>query len=244
MRLSKVVGTQYAYRLRAYSDFFNKLIIFQVIAGVLSLNPIVSMGMGSNLANINLEIYSTSLILSATMLWSLIMGLILAQKQRRAGDFRFVGNQLSLNLANILFLLTSSIIAGLTTVLSNGLLKIVLVVVLRKTWMFDMLYNMTVLQMIQGTIASILYILLFGAFGYWIFSMIAMRNKVRYLLGALVLVMLFMLGWFGKFNIFEFLYEVYFQESIFWLFVMKMLVSIAVLLGFSTIVSNELEVRR
>lgn len=241
----QVVKKQFLYKLSAYSGVYISLIILQVIAVLFSLNGVGNSSGGSELISLNIHYYSANLIFIFTMLWVFIVSFIITSKSYRDEDFSFVTNRLSSDFSNVFFVVLASIIGTITALLSKYLLQVI-VLFLPK---FDSFYQSPVTMitgkfLILGTLTAFFYLLLCGAAGYFVGTLVRVSNIFKILIPVLFIGYLF----FGAFisevtglaNIVEFFY----LESSFTVFVLKVLITVFVLFGPAVIIFNRKEVRQ
>jgi len=240
----RIINVQYRYKLRAFSGLFTLLVIYQLIALVLSLGGVEQYGTGSNNVNINISIFSTNLMLAVTLLWALVIGWLLPGKQYREGDFYFSGNRVSSNLSNILFLITACVVGGLTVMLSNFLLKVVMVLGFHQKWLYEDVAAFGSAEWLKGFAAMILYIILFASLGYGLSSLLKLRNGIRTFVVLFVICLVVGLSLFDKFQLFIWFGHVFFEEASFFIFVWKVLLTTVIAFGLSIVFTNRQEVRR
>src|SRR5690606_14116494 len=118
-----VVKKQYVFKLKAYLGVFTSLLAVQLLAILFSGSGVSSSGSGMNDMHIRVHFYSADMVLVFTFIWAFIISMLLTTKVNRYPDFTFVSYRLSSNLANIYFLVTASIIAGTSAMLSSYLVK-------------------------------------------------------------------------------------------------------------------------
>ncbi|MEH7010827.1 hypothetical protein V7087_08390 [Neobacillus niacini] len=240
IRLQDIVKKQYAYKLRAYIQVFMSLVFIQMLAILFSFNGVGMMGTSSNTFDINVHFYSADIVVIFTMLWALITAILITTQTYRNDDFAFITNRLSSNLSNMLFLLTASMIGGFTAMLSSYVMRI-LMYVFGGT---EYLYTPTAAsEWLIGFIASILYVLLFTALGYF-FGTLVQINKVFVVLLPALFIGLLIVG-AGTMNgtVLNNVFEFIFMESSLAIFMVKIVILAALLFSGSALMSNRMEVR-
>ncbi len=125
VNLTNVILNQYRFKLKAYLGTLTTLIFVQLIAILLSLGGVGGSGAGNGSISININDYSGDMVTSFTVFWAFITGILITTKSYDEVGYTFVTNRLSNNLANILFLFTASIFAGITAILSRYVLMLV-----------------------------------------------------------------------------------------------------------------------
>ena len=235
-----IVKKQYAYKLRAYIQVFMSLVFIQMLGILFSFNGVGMSGGGSNTLGVNVHYYSADIVVAFTIVWAIISAILITTQAYRNDDFVFVTNRLSSNFSNILFLLTASIVGGITAIMSTYVMKVLMYVLGRTEYLSS---SIAVTEMIIGFGATILYVLLGTAIGYFIGTLVQL-NKVFVVLVPGVLIGLIVLG-AGSMNgeLLQAVFKFVFMESSFALFFIKIIILVILLFSSSTLLSNRLEVR-
>lgn len=244
VRMMDIVKKQYLYKLKAYSQVFMSLVILQLIAVVFSLNGIGSMGTGSGSIQIEIRYYSADFVVAFTILWGFITAIIITTQAYRNDDFAFVTNRLSNNLANMLFLLTASIIGGITAILSSYLMKLIAVFFVGDYLLKSTSVLSAPAEFIIGLVATTLYLFLFCALGYLVGTLVQISRVFVVLLPALVIGTMFIQGSNGSVTIVQNAFTFFFTEPSLLLFFIKIIVSAGLLLTCAGVLSNRMEVRQ
>src|SRR3954451_17928138 len=223
MSLSKTstfysVKKQYAYKLRAYIQVFMSLVFIQMLGILFSFNGVGMSGGGSNTLGVNVHYYSADVVVAFTIVWAIISAILITTQAYRNDDFVFVTNRLSSNFSNILFLLTASIVGGITAIMSTYVMKVLMYVLGRTEYLSG---PIAASEMIIGFGATILYVLLGAAIGYFIGTLVQL-NKVFVVLVPGVLIGMIVLG-AGSMNgeLLQAVFKFVFMESSFALFFIK-----------------------
>src|SRR5699024_440427 len=108
-------------KLKANVGLFSSLIILQIFGILFSLGGIGQRG-GSFYT---ISYYTADYMIIFTMIWAFMIAIQLMSKDYRDLDFTFVTNRLASHLANVLFLVTASIIGAITSLLSGYLSKVI-----------------------------------------------------------------------------------------------------------------------
>lgn len=244
MSLSKVsvgdiVKKQYLYKLKANVWVFNSLILLQVMAILFSLGGTGSSGRYSEGFSFQIDYYSADLMIYFTILWAFIISVqIISNKEN---EFMYIMNKSSNSLSDALFLLTTSIIGGITATLSGLLLKVIVY------FFFDsseiiMLMSGPKYFMI-GMVATILLIGLSSALGYIVGMLVKLNKIFVFLLPILFIGLLFIAENYGDKNFMVMLFNYYFKETDFIIFIVKSIITSALLFFGAFLISHRSEVR-
>lgn len=240
--LAQTVRKQFLFKLKANIDSFSSLIFIQLLAvGFSSLGGISSSGISSEDIQINVNYYSSDLVIVFTLIWAFTTAITITTKPYRNHDFTFVTNRLSSSLSNIVFLAASALLGSVTALLAGNLLKVFMYFRLD-----SMLFGgMTSLkEVLIGICATFLYVFLFSAVGYFVGTLVQYNKLFSFLIPALFIGTVFVSSIvFGS----PLLAEVtafYARESVPSIFILKILVTAAAFFAASTRIWNALEVRR
>ncbi|SEN23212.1 hypothetical protein SAMN05192533_110112 [Mesobacillus persicus] len=239
--LAETVKKQYFYKLKANIDSFSSLVGIQILAILFSLGGISSSGMGGSFVNVNVKYYSPDLVLVFTLIWSFITAVTITTRPYRNHDFSFVTSRLSSSLSNILFLVTASVLGSVTALLSGNLLQMISYLILN-----EQLYNIGsgAEHMVLGFVVAFLYLMLIGACGYLIGSLIQVSKLFVLLFPILFIGLLFLEGVVTNGFIVSNVYKFYAMESVLFLFVGKTVLTAVALFIAAISILNRLEVRR
>jgi len=237
--LIDVVKKQYIYKLKAYSQVFMSLIFLQLLAVLFSMNGVGSMG-GSTGGSVELQVkyFSADFVAAFTMLWGFITAILITTKAYRNDDFVFVANRISSNLSNAVFLLTASVVGGITAMLSSYLLKVIVNYFFKSTPILD-----APIELLLGIFSTILYVFLFCALGYLVGTLVQISKAFTVLLPAAFFGTLILEGLSGKAGTVANVFDFFFTESSLVLFIVKIIVSAGLLFSGAFVLSNRLEVR-
>ncbi|CAG9607750.1 hypothetical protein [Pseudoneobacillus rhizosphaerae] len=239
--MNVVVKRQYLFKLKANIDAFSSLIGIQVIALLFSLGGMGMSGSSSSYFTLTVRSYSADVVLAFTMIWGLVTAITITTRPYRNFDFTFVTNRLTSNLSNVLFLVTASLLGGVTSILSGYLVRVAGYFFLGHT-----LYSseMAVGELIIGIIAASLYILTASSIGYLFGTLAQVSKAFIIVIPALLIGFLFLDISFNPMPIQQEIYQFYFIESSFILFLIKILLTTAILFGTSSILFNRMGVRQ
>lgn len=249
MSLSKVsmisvVKKQLLYKLSAYTGVFSSLLLIQGIAILfLSLGSTASSGSSSFGVDLDIDYYSADTVITFTMLWAFINAVTIITKKYREDDFAFVTNRLSNNLSNILFLFISSIIGGVTAILSSFLVRGISYFILQNHSIIghDVMYSAQ--EVLSGMVVTILYLLLFCSLGYFAGWLTQLHKSLVVVVPVAFVGSLIAIGWSGS-NVLLHAIEFYATETNALLFVSKTVITSILLFVGAIMISNRLEVRQ
>lgn len=244
--LSDVVKHQYQFKLKAYIDLFNSLIVMQLIAIVFSLSGIGQGSRGSFDIDLNINYYTADYVVVFTIIWAFTIAIQITSKDYREQVFPFVTNNLAQHLSNILFLLTASAIGSILAILSRYFFQVIIRFIANYDQIFVTGLTITFTELLMGIIATILYVFLFSALGYFIGMLVQLNKIFIAIIPASFIGILFYFSKVGGFSGDNFIYRLlifYFQEKVFFLFLLKMILTSALLYGISYFISSRLEVR-
>ena len=245
LRLIDVVKKQFRFKLNAYTGVFTSLIIMQLIGIFLSFESSSGGMSGSEPLMITWSTSMNETPIVFTWVWAFSMGILMTTIAHRNDAFTFVSNRLSHHLASILFLLLIASIGGITASLSGSLIKLITIiqnnsVIIESVGVFDSPYDFCI-----RILTSILYTVLFAGFGYMVGAFIQ-RSK---LVIPLIFVAIFIVPYWqlstddsGGFLLDTVLF--YGAETLFLLFLLKVLGTLAVFFAISIAVTNKMEVRK
>ncbi|MCL6572744.1 MAG: hypothetical protein K6T88_13840 [Bacillus sp. (in: Bacteria)] len=242
--LTEVVKKQYAYKLKAYVQVFMTLVVLQLLAILFSYNGVGSMGSSSASLEIDVRYYSADIVVSFTMLWGFISAILITTKAYRNDDFFFVTNRLSSNLSNMLFLLTASLIGGVTAMLSTSLMKVIMYYFVGNSYETSANVLAAPVELLVGLLATTLYVLLCCALGYIFGTLVQIHKVFVILLPGLYIGVMSLAATNGTSNIVKTGYQFIFAEPSILLFIVKIIIISGLLFSSSFILSNRMEVKQ
>ncbi len=240
--LAKLIQKQTAFKLKAYYSVFTTLILLQLVAILFSFNAIEMTGGGTNTVSIYINYYSADIVIIFTMLWSFITAILITTRAYRNDEFTFVTNRVSSNLSNINFLLIASLVGGITALLSRYIPRVIMYYTLNIAPVKPSIVSETGSELLVGILATILYVLLFSAIGYFSGMLVQLHKVFIVLLPAAYIGFLYLGGKIRN-NEGNAVIEFFGDESSFVIFIIKILVITALLFGSATALSNRLEVK-
>jgi len=237
-----IVKTQYLFKLRAHHGMFSTMIVVQIIAVLFSFGN-NSVGSGINNVSVNSVIYSGQMIIVLTIAWAAIMGFRLTIKQSKDLMFTFVTDRKTNHISNVLFIITLSIIGGVSAYLLSFIFKISMYLWKDSTML---LFNeeLTLKALLIGLVATVFYTLLLAALAYFVGEIIQLHKVFVVIVPVTILGSIVMsenvdnVEWINRIVPF-----VVFENN-FLLFLMKCISIIIVLFFFSTFIGLRLEVRK
>ncbi|MFQ3544139.1 hypothetical protein Q7A53_08625 [Halobacillus rhizosphaerae] len=239
-RLSEIVKKQYKFKWNSYKSVFSSLVIIQLVAILFSLGGVRGGGMNTESIKLDYTSYSADIVIIFTFLWGLMSSLLLTTKAYRQDDFIFVTNRFSSVISSIAFIVTASVIGGIMAVGSGYLLRVLVYYIWRDHQVVDNGISHQPLLLLMGIIATILFILLFSAIGYLAGMIIQVHRVFVVVLSALFIGFFFIHA--EQFS--KGLYQFYFEESAFIVFLSKMIVTIGILFYCAMLIASRLEVKR
>ncbi|MHC0039486.1 hypothetical protein [Pseudoneobacillus sp. C159] len=241
VNLAEVIKKQYLFKLKANIDAFSSLIGIQLIGILFSFAGVGSMGGSSEYLSINVKYYSSDLVIGFTMVWAFMSAITITTKPYRHHDFTFVTNRVSSNLSNALFLATASIIGGLTAMLSGKLITVL-------SHLFFSLEiiggRISVGDFLIGIVVATSYIFLAGSIGYFIGALVQVHKIFILLIVSFVFGLMFLETFIQKDSFINGAFQFYFGEPVLIVFLLKVLLTSALLFLASIRIFNRMEVRR
>jgi len=238
---AEIVKKQYFFKLKANIDAFSSLLGIQLLAILFSLGGVGSMGSHSNGLSVAVKYYSADVVIAFTMLWGFVTAITITTKPYRHNDFTFVTNRVTSSISNMIFLLTTSIIGGITAMLAKNL-----TVVIASTFFQSELYGpvFQVKEFLIGLFVSILYIFLISSLGYLIGTLVQVNKALTLLLPVLIIGSIFLDGIMSNEPTIMYIFQFYFMEVSLIIFAIKAIVTTVLLFIPSIAILNRLEVRK
>lgn len=243
VRLIDVVKKQYLFKLKAYSQVFMSLIFIQLLAVLFSMNGVGGMGSSEGSFQIEIKYFSAALVVAFTMLWGFITAIIITTKAYRNDDFVFVTNRASSNLSNMVFLLTASMIGGITSMLSTYLIKVIVYYFFSDVSLKSTSVMGAPNEFLLGSFSTFLYIFLFCALGYLIGTLVQINKVFAALIPAAFFGGLIFDGLRGNEGVIAKVFAFFFTEPSLPLFIIKVIIAAGLLISFAFALSNRMEVR-
>lgn len=230
----EVIKAQVKFKLNAFMGTIVSLIFVQLVGLLLSMNGTGMRGTSINNISINITMVSSDIVVIFVILWAFVVGNMMTTKAN--DDLSFVASRLSSNLANIIVLCLMSLFAGITIVLSNYLLRII-VLLGDYNYMKSPGISDNPLNSVSSMAVMMVLILLVSAVGY-LRGILVQYNKIFiYLFPVLIIAML--VTKFGQ----SILQYIFIESTSLFVLMVKLICLSIILFAFSIISSNRLEVR-
>ncbi|WP_157842758.1 hypothetical protein [Bacillus alkalisoli] len=237
--VSEIVKKQYLYKLKSV-NVYTPLVLVQLMAVLFSLISTSSSGSYSGGVGIMRAHYSVDVVIGFTLVWAFIISFTMATKVYREDDFTFVTNRLTYSLSNILFLVSITIFAAITSILSGHLLNVVASIYhSNKPSIFYHDLDITLKMYLTGIVVTILIMLFVSSIGYFVGVLTQLLPTLKFVL-PVVFIGMFMM----QLSFIPTIFEFYFQEKIFSLFLLKQLVTVFLLFSATVYLSKRMEVRQ
>ncbi|MBO0993870.1 hypothetical protein [Bacillus sp. SD088] len=240
--LSEVVWKQFVFKSKSFFTTFGTLVILQVLAIFFSSGGSGSSGFHGRDLSVELTYYSGDIVVIFTILWTFSLAIFTTTKAARYDDYAFVGNRLSSHLANILFLLTASLIGGISATLCGYIVRI-LGYYSNELTMGAGLFQAP-LDFLLSIGAISLYVFLFASFGYVLGMIIQLHQSLKYMLPVICVGVLIASVSSGYDEEVGAVFGFIMRESHFWLFLLKVLLISGIFFVVAILLSNKLEVRK
>lgn len=241
--LRENVRHQYLYQLKSRPGLFIAMAGMQVLALLFSWGGVGYYGMGTPYLEVSIKYYSSDLVVGFTIIWMAIIANRVTTREYQDFDFSLVSNRLSGNLANAAFLATAALVGGVTAILAGFLLRLV---VYFKGGIYLPSEHLVALPEVvfAGMAVTVLYLLLFGALGYFCGILARLSKVFVVLLAGLFFAAVSYAGNSPALvTVLERIYDFYRGEGSLALLAIKVLVTALLLYACSFVLSNRLEVR-
>ncbi|PIC79722.1 hypothetical protein CSV75_11035 [Sporosarcina sp. P18a] len=240
--VNELAKRQYLFKLSTNGAVFTTLIVLQIIGTIfISGAGSSSMNEWEEMISVNYTSISNDSQVGLTLFWALIVGFLLTSAAQRNESFSFVTNRLTFQLANFYFICTASLLGGVTTVLIGSVMKIVALfgdnVIIETTGLLS-----SPLDFFSRILVMTAYTLLLIMIGYLLGTLIQF-SKLFIALFGLIWFVYFTFGISLSVGEGDSVLYFYYGETSILVFVLKVVVSVAVLFGISLFVTNRLEVR-
>lgn len=242
-KLADIVKKQFRFKLNSHASYFSTFVFMQIGALILTLTG--SSYNFTQLSSISVSIVelSNNMNVVLSMVWALFLGITLTTAVRRNEAFSFVTTRLSNQLANLLFILTASLFAGVIAALTGPVLKL-----------FGILRYGEIVVNSPGIIAapgdfflriitSIAYVLLFFLIGYAISSLVQLHKAF---IGIFIILFIMFTSMTDTWNGAQYIgdiFEFFSNEQSLLLFLLKISGTVLGLFTISVFITNRLEVR-
>ncbi|WP_172940502.1 hypothetical protein [Bacillus sp. CRN 9] len=235
--LAEILKKQYFFKFKANIDVFSSLVGLQLLAVLFSLGGGMYSGYYGGGMDISMKLYSADMVILFTMIWALITSVTITTKPYRNYEFTFVTNRISSSLSNILFLLTISLLAGFTSMLSANLIHVLVYFFIDSGML---IYEQHMQDIITGVISTSLYIFLFCSFGY-LFGAFIQVHKV---FSGLIPVGIIGLLLFDGMKLNSTIAMFYFNEPSLFMFFIKTIILAGIAFAVAILILRNMEVKR
>ncbi|HEY4600852.1 MAG TPA: hypothetical protein VIG73_06185 [Cerasibacillus sp.] len=236
------IFTLFQYKWKAYRSTLTTLVLLQLIAILFSLGGSSVSETGNGFISIQLKNINANIVIILTLLWAFVTGILITTKSYREKDYHFVTTRINSNVANILFLASISVLAGLTTIMSRYLIISLHTLFVGLEEVISLSAIADLQGYVYGVMGTIIYIFFFSIIGYLIGCLVQVHYSFAFLIPTVIIGTIVMLN---TMNI-DLLYKVnhfYFFESSFPIFLLKTLTTITVAILCAFWISNQKEVR-
>lgn len=241
MNMAEVVKKQFLFKLQANIDSFSSLVWIQLLALLFSFGGVGMSGMGNGDLNVNIKYYTSDFIIAFTLIWSIVTSITITTKPFRYQDFSFITNRVSSSISNILFLITTSLLGAFTAILSGNLLKIIVYLFINQNiYRIDAGFNTFFMDLTM----TFFYLLLVSSVGYFIGTLTQTSKVLIILIPVLFFGSLFLDTANQRVPFIVKIFQSFVYESSVFLFIVKTILTTAILFIISTNILNRLEVRR
>jgi len=241
--LSSIVKKQFRFKQKANSGVYSSLVIAQVIAIILA---ITGPAMGASSIH-TIEIISQDFniinIIAFTTIWAFIISIRMTIKPNWERDIPFVGNGISNDISNALFLMLASAVAGILTVLAAFAVRVLAYYVAGESFLMTSRFILTGEDIATGVVTMIFHLILISAIGYFLGTVTRLHRLLPILLPILG-IGLFIAVVQMNYDIIIQMYEFYYNEMNPWFFVLKIVGTAFLLFSASMLISRRTEVRK
>lgn len=229
------------YKWQSYAGMFLSLLFVQLIGLLFAFQPVISVGTPVSGYFGLVKIYSIYGLISLTFLWMFINAWLLTTQGYREDDFVFVTNRTVSHISSMIFLILAAIIASVTAFLSQYIVWVLQMFFFSDQYVWiNNLFAVDMRYILIGFLATILYIVLFAACGYFCGMLIQVHKLFFVVLGAALFYFFMNASEPYITQIFTF----YTQENDFGWFALKVIIPSIILFGLSIVISQRMEVRK
>lgn len=241
--ITNVIKNQVHYKLKAYIGVFTSFVILQLFALLLTMGSTGGGFYSWDGIEFSYSIYSFVTIFTLTIIWAFVHAIIISSKTSWEKNFPFVGNRLSHDISNFIFLLFMSIVAGILTVLTDFLLRVIIYYFFTNENIYFYHSAITGQELLSALTTVSLYLILFCAIGYLLGTITRLHRMMPVLLPAII-VGIFIGMARTQSNLFIQVLEFFYQEEHAAVFVLKIIVPVLILFLISVLISSRVEVRK
>lgn len=236
-------------KLYHHSNAFMYLLILHLIGYFFAGNSGISGGSGGDFFQLSYRSFSTTPLYVMTIFWMIFQGSSLAEEKSR--QYYMVSNNFTAYFSDIAVLEIFALIGGVLTLFSGFLIQVYGTLFIENFVLHSVYGSLGVLHYLTLFITGTLYFLIFGTAAYFV-GILRIRYRSRFILVAFVAAILLIVGGilavrvFGAsalFNI-ESLFRFYLDERNFFIWLIKVLFTIAGLYTVSYFGIKNMEVNR
>jgi hypothetical protein len=237
-----LVKKQFRFKMNSFKGMFTSLLVLQIIGILLSLNGDGSSGGGSNFFDYRLNYYNGNIIFAFVMIWAFISAILVTTKAYRFDDYSFVTDRLTSHFSTILFLFAASFIAGITVLLANRVVILIIYFMQDNVNLTEQ--TPTLLSGLTGIIAMTLYIFLLASLGYLAGNLVQVSKLFIVILPAVTIGSVFLETLLTRNpSLIPDVFSFFGMEDSFLLFVLKVTLVSGISLAAAAVTSMKLEVK-
>lgn len=238
-KLRDIVLKQLFSKLNVNTSFWQSLFFMQWFGILISSSSSSSMSGERGMLYLSHMQYSSTMLMSMTILWIMISAFNLGLQVSRRLDYSLVTTRTSQFLANILVLVVLSAIGAVTVYLGNGVIQL-----FNKFFRDGLLVQkpFTLLEHVENVTGIFGYLLLFAAFAYLV---VILYQWNRYVVVGLVILLGFDMTLFVDKGVNEVIWQItllFTKETFLLLFLLKVFIIISLLFSIAWAVSSHKEV--
>lgn len=235
-----VVWKQFLLKLKANTDMFTGLAIFQVIALIFSFGGNGTFFYGSG---IEFNVYTNDVIVIFTMIWLMVIGVQILRPVSALTTYSMVANRTVDYLSNIIWLIVMAGIGTVAVLLANVLLQLITSYLSGGVTVLSDV-QLSIGEYVVGVGTIYLYLLLAGACGKFLGVLSQWNQLVKVFIPLLLIGGLFILPTMVSEGVIIHIFTFIFLDEFFLLFALKMLIVSGLLFFMSMRMGNRLEVRK
>ncbi len=231
------------------SNSFIYLIILHLIGYFFSASTGRSIGSSGDSYEFVYRSFTTTTLYVSTSLWMIMQGYILAKEKNR--QYYMVSNNFTAYFSDIAILEIYALVGGILTLFSGFLIQVFGTLFIENFALHALYNSIGILNYLTLFLTGTLYFLIFGTAAYLV-GILRTRYKSRFALGVLAAVAVTVLlsvlsSYILQSSIFldvTSLFRFYLEETVFFTWLIKVLLTIAALYGLSYLGIKTMEVNR
>jgi hypothetical protein len=182
-------------------------------------------------------------VITFTFLWAFIHSIIITTKRDVENTFFFVGNRLTHDVSNILFLFFASVVAAMLTVLSAFAIRVYIYYFLSEEILAGDSFVLTGGEIFSGTVTMMLHLFLLCSVGYFLGTVTRMHRLLPVILPVFIIGTIIFFAQRDA-RLLQSFITFYFEESNPILLVVKVVATVIFFITASTLISSRTEVRK